>query len=265
MRSGLTVGGIEVEVNVGRGRQEAIIADRYGPFLGAVVDPVCCITFVDNEKGRGLPNPPLADVTTSGDKVLIEHVDFNAELDLAGDGEVRIPADQYVIDHFFRLLFGLLAPRHDALLLHACGVITEGRSHVFAGQSGAGKSTLASLAEHRPLLSDEHVIVRAVDGEWIASSTPFWGSYEKPGTARSAPLARLWSLKHWPTSSVRPLDQFATLRIAIENSVLPSPELEIKRAVFDVAVALAGDISSAELRFTPTHHVWEQIDASAVA
>jgi hypothetical protein len=265
MKCGLTVGGIEVEVTAAPGRQEAILADRYSPFLGAVSKPVCRVAFVDNQKGKGQPNPPLAAVSSNEHKVRIDHIDFDADLDLTGDGEVRIPADVYVVDHFFRLLYGLLAPRHNALLLHACGVISESHSHVFAGQSGAGKSTLASLAEHRPLLSDEHVIVRQGDAGWYAASTPFWGSYEKPGVARSAPLARLWSLRHWPSNVVRAQDALHTVRVALENSVLPSLDPELKCSVFDNAVDLAAAVPSSELRFTPSTAVWEHIDATAVA
>lgn len=266
MRAGLTVAGVEVAVSAPRGQVESILAERYGPFLGAVVDPVCAIRFDDNGLGAGQPNPPMALVTGgAGHHVRVEHVDFDAELDLQGDGHVNVPADPYAIDHFFRLLFGLLAPRHDALMLHACGVISEGRAEVFAGQSGAGKSTLASLAEDRPLLSDEHVMIRRIGGTWVGASTPFWGSYAKPGAARHAALGRLWSLRQWPTNEVRRLDALGALRIAIENAVLPSPDPDIKRAVFAVAADLAADASAAELRFTPVRSVWEHIDARAVA
>jgi hypothetical protein len=108
-------------------------------------------------------------------------------------------------------------------------------------------------------------MLRNANGTWIAGSTPFWGSYAKPGTARQAPLATLWTLRHWPTNEVRSLDQMAALRIAVENAVLPSADPEMKRAVFEVAADLAANVPASELRFTPVTSLWEEIDVRAVA
>jgi hypothetical protein len=266
MRAGLTVGGIEVELQAARGPIEAALAERYAPFLGAVGEPVCSIRFEPTGATKGLPNPPMAQVKGGmGPTIAIEHHDFSATLDLEGEGTIVTASDPFTIDHAFRVLFGLLAPRHDAVMLHACGIITGGYSHVFAGQSGAGKSTLASLAGTRPLLSDEHVLVRRVGDCWTAASTPFWGSYARPGPARQAPLHTLWSLRQWPSVEVRPGEPIAALRNVVSNAVLPSPDPDVKRAVFDIAVDLAAEVPTAELRFTPTPDVWEEIDARAVA
>jgi hypothetical protein len=266
MRAGLTIGGIEVEVRAPRGPIESILADRYAPFLGAVINPVCSLRFEANGKTVGEITPPMAEVDDPVARhVTITHIDFAAEVDVEGDGVVRTASDPYTVDHFFRVLFGILAPRHDAVMVHACGAITNSQAHVFAGQSGAGKSTLASLAGYRPLLSDEHVLLRRIDGTWVAASTPFWGSYAKPGPARQAPLGALWTLRHWPTNEVYPLDAAACLRIAIENAVLPNSDPSIKHAVFNVAAELAQSVPAAELRFVPEATIWEEIDDRVAA
>lgn len=264
MRAGLTVGGIEVELQVVRGPLEPIVSERYGPFLGAVVDPVCSITLESSGVEHGEPNPPLADISGAhGTVVAVRHPDFTGAVDLQGAGALRVPENPYTIDHTLRILFGLLAPRHDALMLHSCGIISGGVANVFAGQSGAGKSTLASLAGDRPLLSDEHVLVRRSGDGWSAASTPFWGSYAKPGPARQAPLARLWSLRQWPSHEVVATDAEACLRTALANAVLPCSEPALKAAVFEVAADLAAAVPSAELRFAADADVWEVIDACA--
>jgi len=264
VRAGFTVGGIEVELRAPAGPLEAILDDRYGPFLGAVVDPVCGVHLQSTGTDKGEDNSPLAEVTgVDGTYVELSHPDFHGSLDLEGDGKVVVAENPYTIDHVFRLLFGLLAPRHDAVMLHSCGVISGSTANVFAGVSGAGKSTLASMAGHRPLLSDEHVLVRRSDTEWLASSTPFWGSYAKPGPARQAPLACLWSLVQAPANEVRPTGAADGLRTALGNAVLPCAEPSLKAAVFDVAVDLAAAVPSAELRFALDPDVWEVIDARA--
>src|SRR4051812_46896785 len=152
MKAGLTIAGIEVEVTAPRGPLEAVLLERYSAFLGAVSEPVCSVRFEPSGQSLGLPNPPMAVLSGgAGPVVKIEHEDFRAEGDLEGEGGGTTAAHPYTVAHFSRLLFGLLAPRHDAVMLHSCGVITQGEAHVFAGRSGAGKSTLASLASHRPL------------------------------------------------------------------------------------------------------------------
>jgi hypothetical protein len=264
VRSSLTVGGIEVELRVPRGPIEPIVAERYGPFLGAVVDPVCSLRVASTGVEQGEPNPPLATVTGAAtDLVGLQHPDFSASFALEGEGDLTVAENPFTIDHAFRVLFGLLAPRHDAVMLHSCGLISGGVANVFAGESGAGKSTLASMAGSRPLLSDEHVLVRKAGTEWVAASTPFWGSYAKPGPARQAPLERLWSLVQWPINQIRVTDSEATLRTALDNAVLPCADPGIKSAVFDVACRLAEDVPSAELRFALDESVWELIDARA--
>jgi hypothetical protein len=264
VRSSLTIGGIEVELRIPAGNLEAIVAARYAPFLGAVREPVCRLAMDSTGVVDGEPNPPLATLTGAGtDVVEVKHPDFTGTFALEGDGWLTVADNEYTVDHAFRVLFGLLAPRHDALMLHSCGLISGAVANVFAGESGAGKSTLASMGGSRPLLSDEHVLVRRTAQEWVAASTPFWGSYAKPGPARQAPLARLWSLQQWPKNEVVAADAERCLRTALDNAVLPCAEPAIKSAVFDVAFRLADEVPASVLRFALDEEVWELIDARA--
>ena len=225
MKSSLTIAGIEIGVSVPKGPLEGLIVERYAPFLGAIDDPTLWLQIDHNGELRGPDNPPLADVTGAGSTTIgVEHPDFSAQLDLEGDGTVTVTADPHAIDHFFRVLLGLLAPRHDAIMLHSCGLLSGAEAHVFVGPSGAGKSTLASLAGHRPLLSDEHVIVRHDGEEWTAASTPFWGSYAVPGPARTARVTHIWGLRQWPRNARAPMDHGHALRLLLDNAVLPCPD-----------------------------------------
>jgi hypothetical protein len=105
----------------------------------------------------------------------------------ADTGTLDNPAD-YPIDQI--LLIYHVASR-DGLLVHAAGLVSEGRALIFPGVSGAGKSTLSrQLIMHGSslLLSDDRIFVRWQDGVHRAYGTPWPGEAQIAANA-SAPLA----------------------------------------------------------------------------
>lgn len=92
------------------------------------------------------------------------------------------------------------------LLLHA-GAVTWGNCcDVFVGVSGAGKSTLTSLLVRAggEALSDERIVARRVNGNWVAFGTP-WNGTEKFRSPHFAPVRRILFLSHGPRISMSPL------------------------------------------------------------
>lgn len=109
---------------------------------------------------------------------------------------LRYPVDQLVLLHHLALRGGVI--------VHAAGVVLEGRAYALCGVSGAGKTTVArafiaaGLGER--LLSDDRLIVRrSPEGGYLAWGTPW------PGDARvarnaGAPLAALVFLAQEPAA-----------------------------------------------------------------
>jgi len=103
-------------------------------------------------------------------------------------------------------LFGVLAPLHDALMLHATSLIGHDGAHVFTGPIA-----LASLtASGGPVLTDSLVLIWRNECGWLAASTPFaWpkGS-RRPRTSRNAAasesLTARASTSAFPKRSPRP-------------------------------------------------------------
>jgi hypothetical protein len=96
----------------------------------------------------------------------------------------------YPVDQL--LLMYYLASRQ-GLLVHAAGLVMDGRALIFPGISGAGKSTLMRQFLQRGcsgLLSDDRVIVRTIAGCYQAFGTPWPGD---AGVVRNsgAPLAAI--------------------------------------------------------------------------
>jgi hypothetical protein len=192
----------------------------------------------------------------------MSHPDFSGTVDLEGTGSLECAPSPYAMDHALRVLFALIAPRHDALMLQASGVVSRGGAHVFAGPPGAGKSTVAALAGHRPVLTDGYVMVRRLaNATWIAASTPFWASHEIPGPPRDLRLARLWSLRPSPVLHASSSDAGASLRLVVENLFLPGADPDSRKAALDLAFDLTSAVPSSELALMPTPSLWREIEA----
>ncbi len=64
------------------------------------------------------------------------------------------------------------------LLVHGCGLLRDGRVHLFLGESGAGKSTLAGVFEAHGagvILSDDRLIIRSGESGYLVYGTPWQG------------------------------------------------------------------------------------------
>jgi hypothetical protein len=262
MKTSLTIASIEIELFVPESSLETIVAGRYAPFLGPVAAPVCS---VEVHEGHGLDGAgqSLATVERLGTAFQVIHPGFFGTVDVEGEGSLECAPSPYALDHALRVLFALVAPRQDALMLHAAGVISRGGGHVFAGPTGAGKSTVATLAGHRPVLTDGYVMVRRLlDGSWLAASTPFWGAHEVPGPPRDVRLARLWSLRPSAALHSFPSDAGASLRSVVENMFQPASDPDSRKAALDLAFELASAVPSSVLGLAPTPNLWREIEAS---
>ncbi len=100
---------------------------------------------------------------------------------------LNYPSDQSLITN--RLL------RLGALVLHACGVVMDGRGYVFCGRSGIGKTTMARMWRDRGaiLLNDDRVILRVIGNEVRLFSSP-WHGEEREVKAGNVPLAGFFHL-----------------------------------------------------------------------
>lgn len=159
---------------------------------------------------------------------------------------------------------------HDALLLHACGVVLDGLGHIFVGPSGAGKTTLARLAgDHAELLCDENVVVQiADDGAWL-HSTPFWGHSTPPAlirrVRRQVPLAAVHILAQTPDFALTPLPPAAAVLALLASEKVPAERPASADAWLAVAEQLVAAVPVTRLGFRPTAAVWPFLRAARIA
>lgn len=106
------------------------------------------------------------------------------------------------------LLIHYLA-RQRGMIMHASGIDDHGRGMLFVGESGAGKSTLSNLWHQQngaAIFSDDRIIVREKDGEYLMYGTPWHGeaSFVSP---RRVKLEHIFFLQHDQNHAVRSLNR----------------------------------------------------------
>jgi hypothetical protein len=112
---------------------------------------------------------------------------------------VLYPLDQLLIIH-------ILAQNQGALI-HAAGIVVQGRGYIFPGHSGAGKSTLMSkfiACEGIGLLSDDRIVVRKIDDRFSAHGTP-WAGEAGIAENRNVPLAGIFFISHGDSNRIEEL------------------------------------------------------------
>lgn len=132
------------------------------------------------------------------------------EIVLAPELPAGIDPLMYPLDE---LLVSTLLGRGNGVELHGCGMIVDGRGHLFVGQSGAGKTTTARLwleHGHPEILSDDRIVVRKLNGVLRMYGTP-WHGEAKICSAKDVSLDALFLLTQSERSEIRPLDASAAV------------------------------------------------------
>jgi hypothetical protein len=177
-----------------------------------------------------------------------------------GQGELTLRA-QGDPENFLRVLYAWLCLKEHGLLLHACGVISQGRGYVFFGPSGSGKTTTANLSLDRTVLSDDLVIIKKHNGTYRLYGVPFRGDLiEAPRNNASAELRGLFTLVKDTGHFTAPLAlQEAIARLAsCVPFVMAQPSAA--RRVSEICIDLASQVRVQALHFSRNSDFWEVID-----
>lgn len=167
-----------------------------------------------------------------------------------------------VLNRLDQLLLMYILARRQGALVHAAGAVAGGGGFVFAGRSGAGKTTMArqlQAAGKAPLLSDDRVVVRKVDGRYSVYGTP-WAGDAQIALNRSAPLGALCFLHHGRINRIErvsPRDAFEKLLPMVS---IPWYDRGMVEQITSFCEALTRDVPSYDLHFVPTAEVADFIE-----
>ena len=116
-----------------------------------------------------------------------------------------------------------LLSRGRGVLLHACGIIDQGRGVLFLGRSGDGKSTTAKIWNEEPdvtVLSDDRIILRKEEDYYRIYGTPWHGTYQA-SSHKSVPLTDIFLIKHGDSNHIEPIDPIKATTMMFERSFPP--------------------------------------------
>jgi len=131
-----------------------------------------------------------------------------------------------------------------AMLVHACGILRQGRASVFAGPSDGGKTTIARLCGgNGELINDEMLLISRLDADGYGMNvqgTPMIGGF-LPRLNIKAPLGGLFLLKKGNKTQLRPLERIDAYLRFLRQIITPS---HIGQTNFRSALSLMADFAN---------------------
>jgi len=263
----ILIAGIAAELDLSRLPPEtrAGIVSTYAPFAGtnAAVPIHVCVEFA--------PGAPFIEpeqhrewqIRTRERAGQVQYTSFYERgwIDLSAGIAYVLLRRAGNLENFLRVLYARECLARGGLLLHASGVIRNGRGYVFFGPSGAGKTTVTRLSRDETVLSDDLVIVAPHHGCCWVYGVPFRGTMsEAPRTNAAAPLCGLFALDKAPTHRVVELAPvYAVAQLA---ACVPFVMGQAAAAAQVVAIctALAAKVPVRTLHFRPDAGFWNLLD-----
>lgn len=164
----------------------------------------------------------------------------------------------------YRDLLAPLLVSHSTLLLHAAGVVVDGKAVLFLAPSGGGKSTASSHAGERRVLSDDHIVLRRAGGRLLAYGTPFG---RVPGSPGAAPLGALCLLEKAPRFKLIPAPANAAVQFVWNehSHIWPVLTRTLRKQAFELLCDACAQAAVFRMQFTKEGVDWGAISAAMAA
>jgi len=257
----ISIAGIPVRVVSSEQALLDRLAARYTGFTASGPSPGPAVYSVDVRVDR--ESPPHDHVSPEaefdGVRILFDLPGFCGFVDPDAGAQLEIASSAPVrgVDYFLRVVLGVRAYASGGLMLHAAGIVRNGRAYLFFGRSGSGKTTAARNAPGALVLNDDLVVLQPEAGRWIACGTPFTNPSQTLPSAEKAPAAALLRLVQSPRVFIEPLSGARAMAelmacVPILNAS-PAPPLDRCRAILL-------DVPAFDLHLRPDPSYWELID-----
>ena len=181
-----------------------------------------------------------------------------AEVDASGRADVVLarglgPREFYTLANLVRACVAWRMPARGGLLLHAAGLVLEGRAHLLVGPESSGKSTWARLGEGAGgrVISDDLVLVDGAGERLEVLGSPFRSTHVADYRPGRCPLASVLFPRHGTTPRLQPVsDLLATARLTA-NLPFVSEAIAVDERIAAALRRVVRTVRCAELTFAP--------------
>lgn len=287
----LSVGGISIRLSGLDAAQIGALRERYGIFCTGVetgrdpgsrgdagpaadlriqVTAAARETFLRVRSGPGAPEYYRVDLRWQGDRLLAASYEWAGWLDrTAGTGGLSLArgtrsdaaAFHRSVENFLRVLYAHMFVARNGFLLHAAGLVRDGRAYLFFGPSGSGKTTVAALSPEALMLSDDLTLVRRNEaGAWVACSVPFRGLFApQPASAEEFPVEGFFRLVKDTDDRLEPVKGARAVGEVVGSLPFVTERPEMAGLVMDTVAESTREIPVWRLHFRKDRSFWRAV------
>jgi len=167
--------------------------------------------------------------------------------------DLWFPSEECSGNVFGDLRFPFLAAlfaQHDVALAHAAAVKVNGEAWLFIGPSKHGKSTWSRLCQQHgyPVLDEDRVALRAIDGHVWAFGTP-WHPEPRLCSPEGAPVRRVFFLQQAEPNTVRSIRHVQAATSVLKSFLMPIYDPQAMQTLLALADQTAGQAESYQLGY----------------
>ncbi len=252
--------GLRVRVSGLEAEMSARLAEDWAPFLGpASAGPPLLdveVGLLDGPAGVEPFRPKRMTATLGPDGARFGLPQGDGAVQPDGQGRIRVRRAPGATPYFtmMNLLRACLAwrlPSVSAAMLHAAGLVVDGRAFVLAGPEGAGKTTWVRLGQRGggEVLSDDLVLVQCGRDSVEALGSPFHSRHPGPYRPGRWPLAAILFPRHGSRAAWRRTSALLARARLAANLPFVAQDLEADGRIASVLERLAAGVPCGELTF----------------
>lgn len=164
-----------------------------------------------------------------------------------------------------RVLFVNIITHGLGLMLHACGVVQNGKGYIFAGPPNAGKTTLSKLwarASEATILGDECLILRRQGSQFWVYGTP-WVGEANLFSPLGVPVEGVYFIRHSRQNSLQPIPPNRAAEQLLSQSILTPYDPFAVQSGLDLCLDFVSQICAYDFGFVPDESSVELIQKVA--
>ncbi len=173
------------------------------------------------------------------------------------DGRRDVTIDP-LFQPFGSVLMVVLAHYQDDVLVHASGILENGKGRLFTAVSGTGKSTMAGIwkNEGATVINDDRLWLRKMGDKWYMFNTPMPYYPQKP---LMAPLNEIFLIRQSPENEVTKLSGINAAMRFMANGIQHFYDKEMTGRHLDRILDIASQVPIYDFGFRPTIDLVEKI------